>query len=406
LGKKELTVIVNHLRSALDPHPNTLGDIPDFDTIQAFNLYSSILKPVEQAWDNAENMLITVNGPLGQLPFSLLPTKPIKLAEEKNELFTKYRQVPWLIRKASVAMIPSIAALITLRSLPEGDPKRKAFAGFGDPIFNEQQMILSKTYAVSAPPGDASETMPAKLQLANRGTKMQVRGVRLTEKGNLDSNKIISAELDKLDRLPDTAEELKTIAYILGADPQTDVFTGKDCSKLRVQSMNLADRKIISFATHALVAGDLDGLDQPALALSSPSVTGEKEDGILKMDEIMKLKINADWVVLSACNTGASEGQGAEAISGLGRAFFYAGTKALLVSMWSVETTSARKLVTEIFQAQLENQTLSRARALRKAMLNLLDKETLKDETTGKIVASYSHPLFWAPFVIVGDPGL
>lgn len=97
--------------------------------------------------------------------------------------------------------------------------------------------------------------------------------------------------------------------------------------------------------------------------------------------------------------------QNAEAVSGLGKAFFFAGTKALLVTMWSVETTSAKKLVTGVFQAQKENKVLSRAQALRKSMLNLIDEETLNEETTGKIAASYAHPLFWAPFVIVGDPG-
>ena len=123
------------------------------------------------------------------------------------------------------------------------------------------------------------------------------------------------------------------------------------------------------------------------------------------MDEILKLKLSADWVILSACNTGAAAGQGAEAVSGLGKAFFYAGTRALLVTMWPVETISAKKLVTGIFQSQEENRALSRAQALRKSMLNLIDEETLKEETTGKIVASYAHPLFWAPFIIVGDPG-
>ena len=98
--------------------------------------------------------------------------------------------------------------------------------------------------------------------------------------------------------------------------------------------------------------GDLDGLDQPALALSSPSISGDKEDGLLTMGEILRLKLNADWVVLSACNTGAAEGKGAEAVSGLGRAFFYAGTRAILVSMWPVEITSARKLTVRLFQHQ------------------------------------------------------
>ena len=243
------------------------------------------------------------------------------------------------------------------------------------------------------------------IQLASRGVKMQVRGVRITRKGNLDSDKIASAQLDGLERLPDTAAEIRSIAGVLHADAKGDIFLGKDFSQQRLQTMNLSDRKVIAFATHALVPGDLDGLDQPALALSSPSITGDKGDGLLTTDEILKMKLNADWVVLSACNTGAAEGQGAEAVSGLGKAFFYAGTRALLVSMWSVETTSARKLVTGTFRAQEENKSLSRAQALRKSMLDLIDKETLKDEATGKIVAGYAHPLFWAPFVIVGDPG-
>ena len=169
--------------------------------------------------------------------------------------------------------------------------------------------------------------------------------------------------------------------------------------------MDLSDRRVIAFATHALVAGDLDGLDQPALALSAPSISGDNEDGLLTMGEILKLKLNADWIVLSACNTGAAEGKGADAVSGLGRAFFYAGTRAILVSMWPVETTSARKLTTNLFRYQKEDKKLSRARALRKSVLELIDGPGFLDKTTGQVVASYAHPLFWAPFIIVGESG-
>ncbi len=169
--------------------------------------------------------------------------------------------------------------------------------------------------------------------------------------------------------------------------------------------MNLSDRKVIAFATHALVPGDLDGLNQPVLALSAPSFAGSDEDGLLTMAEILRLKLNADWVVLSACNTGAAEGKGAEAISGLGRAFFYAGTRAILVSMWPVETTSARELTTVLFRYQQAEQTLSRVRALQKAALALIDGPGFKDPATGKIAASYAHPLFWAPFIMVGESG-
>ena len=391
LGGKDLTTMVTQLRKALDPDPapTTMEEVPEFDLNQAYHLYNRLLAPVESAWIKAQNLLVTVTGPLGQLPLSVLPTKPVQLKKEKGDLFAEYREVPWLIRQASVTMIPSANALMTLRSLPAGDPLRKNFVGFGDPIFNKEQMTP-----------DFSER-----QLASRGAKVQLRAVRNLEKGNLDNNQILSAQLGKLNRLPDTADELKSIAQALRADITNDVFLGKNCSKHRLMSMNLSNRKVIAFATHGLVPGDLDGLDQPALALSTPEITGFKEDGLLTMDEILQLKLNADWVVLSACNTGAAEGQGAEAASGLGKAFFYAGTRALLLTMWPVETTSARKLATGIFQSQEENKTLSRAQALRKSMLNLIDQETLKDASTGKTIATYAHPLFWAPFIISGDGG-
>jgi len=123
----------------------------------------------------------------------------------------------------------------------------------------------------------------------------------------------------------------------------------------------------------------------------------------LTMDEIMKLRLNADWVVLSACNTGASEGEGAEAVSGLGRAFFYAGTRAVLVTMWPVETTSAKNLMTGLFSHYAREKDLPRAQALRKSITELIDSQGMKESDTGKTVASYAHPFFWAPYIIMGD---
>jgi CHAT domain-containing protein len=146
-------------------------------------------------------------------------------------------------------------------------------------------------------------------------------------------------------------------------------------------------------------------LTQPALALSSPKVVDDREDGLLTMGEILGLKLNADWVVLSACNTGSGEGAGAEAVSGLGRAFFYAGTRALLVSNWPVETTSAMTLTTDLFRRQFEDPALARAKALRQAILALMDGPGFADPSTGEVIFSYAHPIFWAPFSLVGDGG-
>src|SRR5262249_38129005 len=120
--------------------------------------------------------------------------------------------------------------------------------------------------------------------------------------------------------------------------------------------------------------------------------------------EILQLKLNADWVILSACNTAAGQGEGAEAISGLGRAFLYAGSRALLVTNWPVHSESARDLVSDVFRRQASDPGLTRAEALRQAMMSLLDNGAAKD-ASGKTLYSYGHPLFWAPYSLVGDGG-
>jgi CHAT domain-containing protein len=123
------------------------------------------------------------------------------------------------------------------------------------------------------------------------------------------------------------------------------------------------------------------------------------------MEEILGLRLNADWVVLSACNTAGGRGTGSEAVSGLGRAFFYAGARALLVSNWPVETTSARALTIELFRRQQVQSNLTRARALQQTMTWLMDGPGFVDPRTNTVVFSYAHPIFWAPFTLVGDGG-
>jgi CHAT domain-containing protein len=392
LGKQKLAKIVARLRLALDPQPETFGDIPEFDVALAYKLYRTLLKPVEKVLESTTDLLIVADGLLGQLPFSVLPTTITDFNEEEEILFSRYQKVPWLIHKTSITRMPSAASVISLRSIPEGDPNRKAFIGFGDPIFNQKQLVQA-----------VKEESDHSVATTNKGKNLHVRGIRVT---SLDSNTITTSQLDLLNRLPDTAQEINKMAQTMGADLDRDVFLGKQASEHRVKTLDLFDRQIVAFATHALLPGDLDGLDQPALALSSPSVTGEDDDGLLTAEEILKLKLNADWVVLSACNTGAADGAGAEAVSGLGRAFFYAGTRAILVSMWPVETISARELTTGLFRYQQVDKMLSRSKALRKSMLDLIEGPGLTDDATGKIIASYAHPLFWAPFILVGDSGL
>ena len=388
IGREAMNGRIAHLRKALDPGPRSLGDIPAFDLAEAHDIYRQVLAPVAAGWRDAEHLVVVTAGPLGQIPLALLPTAPVPPDRKETVLFENYRTVPWMIRKVDIARVPSAAAFALQRRVGPGRPDRHPFAGFGDPVYNSAQLSESGTISQN---------------LASRG--LNVRGVRVTAKGALDSTEVISSQIERLNRLPDTAEEIQSIARAMDADPAADVFLGARASEGTVKSMNLADRRVIAFASHALVPGDLDGLDQPALALSAPSVTGQADDGLLTMGEVMQLHLDADWVVLSACNTGAAGGAGEEAVSGLGRAFFYAGARALLVSMWPVETTSAKKLTTGLFEIQKKNPAMSRAAAARQSMLKLMDGPGIQDEASGKTAASYAHPLFWAPFIIVGESG-
>lgn len=379
-GASGINERVAHLRRALDPNAATLEEIPVFDVAAAHGLYAKLLAPVEAGWKGAASLLVVADGQLGQLPFSLLVSAPAQ-ASTGGTLFAGYRTVPFLVRQTAVTQVPSVAALAALRALPPPTAGRQPFIGFGDPWFSRAQ---------------AGEAHAQQATLRTRGRPLVRRNAPTTQ--GMDS-----ADLAMLPRLPDTADEVRSIALALHADPVRDVILGARANERTVRSTNLADRRIVMFATHGLVPGDLNGLTQPALALSAPAVADVDGDGLLTMDEILTLKLNADWVVLSACNTAAGDGAGAEAVSGLGRAFFYAGTRALLVSNWPVETTSARLLTTSLFARQAADPGLPRAVAMQRAMVDLIDGPGVQEN--GTPVFSYAHPIFWAPFSVVGDGG-
>jgi CHAT domain-containing protein len=382
---------VRKLREALEPQAAMISDIPAFDVKLGYELYSLLLQPVEAGWKKSKSLIVVTNGALGLLPLSLLPTAEASIDSNDDPLFSSYRKVPWLARNYAVTSVPSSAALRTLRQLPPGKAGRNELIGFGDPLFSPEQAAQA-----------AGEKEPVKL--ADAGATIATRGLPLKRRSSPKLEGVDSAELAMLPRLPDTADELKSIALALQADPSKVLKLGKDANETAVKTMDLSGFKVLAFATHGLVPGELNGLTQPALALSAPAVAGVEGDGLLTMEEVLTLKLDADWVVLSACNTGAGEGAGAEAASGLGRAFFYAGTRALLVTNWSVHSQSARELVTDLFKRQAADPKLTRAEALRLAMVALMDGPGYVG-ADGKTDFAYAHPLFWAPYTIIGDGG-
>ena len=402
LGERQISDMVVKLRKALDPGTAALGAMPAFDLATAHQLYSRLLGPVAHTWKKGDSLLVVPHRALSGLPFVILPTAPVTLKADARLLFESYRDVPWLARQVAVTQLPSVNALVTLRALPPGDTHRRAFAGFGDPLFNREQLAEANAER-QKPLMLAANTTTRRLPLRNlKVERVSAPATVEAPQGPAVAN---SSRLAQVPRLPDTADEIREIAQVLKANDNDDVFLRLRATEEHVKNTNLADRRVLVFATHGLVPGELDGLNQPALALTAPELTGGKGDGLLTMDEVLGLKLNADWVVLSACNTAAGQGNDGEAISGLGRAFFYAGTRALLVTHWPVETTSARALTTGVFRRQAADPALTRAQALRATMLDLIDASGYADPTSGKTVYAYAHPLFWAPYALVGDGG-
>ena len=387
---------IHKLRESLEPQGAMVSDIAPFDLTLAYDLYATLLKPVEAGWKSAKNLIVVTNGALGELPLSLLPTAPSEVDPNTGPPFSGYRNVPWLARTHAVTIIPSASALVTLRRLPAGSPNRDKLIGFGDPYFNADEQAEAENEQSPAQVVSASADDGA-IQIATRGIPLKLRSSPHVE----DVDK---AELAMLPRLPDTREELVAMAHALDVDPAKALYLGKAANEQNVETLDLSHYRIVAFATHGLVPGDLDGLTQPALALTAPDIAGVPGNGLLTMEKILALKLDADWVVLSACNTAAGAGAGAEAASGLGSAFFYAGSRALLVTNWSVQSTSARELTTEIFRRQTSDLTLSRGEALRQAMMALLDGPGAVD-ASGQTVYTYGHPLFWAPYSVIGDGG-
>lgn len=152
----------------------------------------------------------------------------------------------------------------------------------------------------------------------------------------------------------------------------------------------LADARILHFATHALVTGEIGELAEPAIVLSPPDQAAPDDDGLLTASEVATLKLAADWVILSACNTAAGDG-GGEALSGLARAFFYAGAKSLMVSHWPVNSDAAVRLASDAVGAYAGGE-VDKAEALRRAMVAEIDRG-----------GRHADPSNWAPFILVGQ---
>ena len=359
VSAEDVSKEVETLRTGLNP------DSPKpFDRNLAYQLYRQVLGPIEEIISRKARLSFVLDGALTSLPPQVLI---ISDPEGKN-----LDSVDWLIRKYAVTVLPSVASLKILRGDKSTIAALKPMIGFGDPVFDRTTQTIGRPKVVAL----------------NRSLTSFYRGVTADTK----------ALADALLPLPETADELRAVAKILGASSE-DIELEEAASVTTVKNHPLSNYRVVYFATHALVAGEVEKFAkvkaEPALVLSIPDKPTEDDDGLLRASDVAMLKMNADFVVLSACNTAAGDKPGAEALSGLARAFFYAGAKSLVVSHWEVDSDATVELMDGLFEALKTNPRLSHAEALQASMLRMI-ADSSKPQ--------WAQPMFWAPFVVVGEP--
>jgi CHAT domain-containing protein/tetratricopeptide (TPR) repeat protein len=358
-----------------------------FDLARAHELYRALFGGIEDLIKD-KHLLIVPSGALTVVPFQVLVTDRPGSAIPGDA--TGYAEAAWLAKRHALTVLPSVSSLRALRQLAKTSKAKEAFVGFGNPL-------------LVGPNGNDKRAWDRQTcqKAASERSQVASRAVRATTakfyRGNLADVELIRRQYP----LPETADELCAVAQSAGA-PQSAVHLGAKATERTVKGLSaggvLANARVVHFATHGLLAsesGMVNARAEPALILTPPTQPSEDDDGLLTASEVALLNLDADWVVLSACNTAAGGGNDLgsdEALSGLARAFFYAGARALLVSHWAVDSQATVSLVTKAFEEIRADSKLGRAQSLQRSMLGLI-------ASGGRS----AHPASWAPFVVVGE---
>lgn len=339
-----------------------------FDLEAAVDLHQKLLQWAAPSLAGINQQSVIAKGSLASLPFGLLVTDAPASSD--------YRAVSWLIKRYAVAHATSITAWMLASMRAQGGADRKSFLAWADPDFGGTENVPALTRPIG-------HTLRG--GLINRG------------------NDVIVTALNSIDLalylqpLLGAREEAREIARVVNADPLTSIITGHQATRASVlsrsQAGDLENVGIVMFATHGLAPDDLPGLDQPALVMAKDP-KGE-DFPFLLLDDIVGMHLDADWVLLSACNTSSPDRTGGDALSGLARGFFFAGAKSLLVTHWDVETESAATITVRTMKNYFSDGNATRAQALQSASVDLIDGNQAPPE--------WAHPAFWAPYVLVGS---
>ena len=357
-----------------------------FDLARAHGLYRALFGQVEDLIQG-KNLLIVPSGSLTTIPFQALIADKPDVAIPVDA--AGYANAAWLAKRHAITVLPSVTSLKSLRQFARVSKATQPFIGFGNPLITGPSGTDRRAWARQGCP----KASPEAVRMISRSVREPISRFF---RGSLADVELVRRQYP----LPETADELCAVARSAGSTEDA-VHLGEKASETAVKALSvsgvLGNARIVHFATHGLLASESGFVGaskaEPALILTPPSQPTEEDDGLLTASEVTQLKLDADWVVLSACNTAAGGGDpNSETLSGLARAFFYAGARALLVSHWAVDSHATVSLVTKAFDALEAEPSAGRAEALRRSMLALI--------ATG---GHNAHPANWAPFVLVGD---
>ena len=371
--------------STYTANDNALGRPLPFDAQRAHALYRALLGQAE-ALIAGRRLLVVPSGALTKLPLHVLVTRP---PENQHP----GRTTAWLARTYALAVFPAVSSLFALRHNAKASRATRPYIGIANPLLDGPDERWSRLRAAARERTSCGRSQ----QVAAADTRSPGARAPALRSGVADV-----AELRRASPLPETADEVCDVAGLLGA-AETDVLLAARSTEHEVRRLSvegrLGDYRTVHFATHGAVAGEVEGSSEPGLFLTPPPPghpVSADDDGYLAASEILELRLDADWVILSACNTAAGEASGGEALSGLARAFFYAGARTLLVSHWYVDSVSTVALIKGAVAELGADPTLGPSEAMRRAMLALL----------GGTEERYWHPAYWAPFVVVGESGV
>ncbi len=353
IGEAEFQRAVGELRIGLVP--TEAGRLGAYDTELAHAIYRSVLGQFHDELDQVEHLITVPSGALTSLPFGIL------VREANAPIYNfDYRNVSFLAKDMSISLVPSVRAFADLRELVGESRAPRPFIGFGD-----FQSVAQRSGGTD----DSCEARQLDLQAG-------------------------------ASPLPETVGEIAAASHSFRAG-NAPLHMGAGFNEGAVASANLSDYRVVYFATHGVMPSDLECELQPALltsVASNPSMpAGFDNDGFLTSSEILNLELDADLIVLSACNTGGGDGQGGESLSGLARSFFYSGARAMLVSHWYVESESTVRTMTGMFEELGSQPGLSSAEALRRAQMDIFN------EAGDELPVFWSHPIYWGAFTFVGD---